>query len=330
MEHYFEVPFYQKLTEIEGWEKLDSGREKYQVVRAMFKLVSSQMPGRSKLGRKFDVFGAPSGIGQELLKTVEIETEIFQEAKTIEKSIVDSSSLAKIVSSLSASFGEDKIFKVGGNVDVEMSESIKRSFQNDFQITNSKREKQTIKYEFKNTVSQENSDRLCGAAVYQKRRADLYLLKIDFLNVEYNRSLFGLRKKLVKHPFPKKNFKKGDAHPNIIHLGVPVAELQYWELLPKSSLVIKDSDYSQEVENDTEIEVLPPREGLKNRPYWVQDNCPSLYQLSRAAFPFKWINKPNGDLTKEALMEIEIGEAVGSGWWFQHGPGSKNTKPSRG
>jgi hypothetical protein len=144
---------------------------------------------------------------------------------------------------------------------------------------------------------------------------------IDFLNVEYKRSWGGFRKKLCKSPFPPKSCHSIKDHPNIIRIGVPVAEFQYWELLPNSSVLIKDSDYVQEVEDDAEISVYPPRDGLINRPYWYPNSYPTLYQLSNVAFPFKWVNKRSKEFTKEELMKIELGEAEGTGWWYQHGPG---------
>jgi hypothetical protein len=195
MEYYFEVPIYRDLTKVKGWDDLDGNGVRYQVARAIFKMVASHMPGPSRLGRKFDVLGAPDGVEQERVKEIVLETETFEEAKTIEKSIVESNSMAKVISSLSASFGDGKIFKTGGKINTELAESLKISFQNYFHITNSTRKKQTIRYEFKDIVNKDCIDRLCGAAVYQRCSADLYLLRVDFLNIEYKRNYLGLRKK---------------------------------------------------------------------------------------------------------------------------------------
>jgi len=321
MEYYFEIPIYRDLTKLDGWDDLDGNGVKYQVARAIFKIVTSHMPGQSKLGRKFDVLGAPNGIGQERIKVIEVETEAFEETQTIERSIVESNSMQKIIADLSTSFGDGVIFRIGGKATAEAAENIKSSFQENFQITNSSRSKKTIRYEFKDIVNQDCNERVCGAATYQQCRADLYLLKVDFLNIEYKRRWLGLRKKLVRYPFPKKTVKSSSNHPNVIHIGAPLVELRYWELLPQSSLIIKDSEYIQEVENDSEISVHPPRQDLRLRPYWPADSCPSLYQLSRVAFPFKWVNKPHRELSKEDLMQLELGEAEGTGWWYHYGPG---------
>jgi hypothetical protein len=320
MDRVFEVPFYRDLTNADGWEDVDGKGVKYQVVRAYFKVVSSHMPGPAKLGRKFDVLGAPTGVGQDRIKVLEMEAEIFDELRTIEKSIIESSAMQKIIGSLSAEFGDGKLFKIGGKLSEEQCRSVKSTFQTDFQVTNSTRLKQAIRYEFKDTVSEDYPERICGAAIYQQCRADIYLVQLDFLNLEYRRSLLGLRKKLMKHPFPEQGRKHVVDHPNVIKIGVPIAEIRYWELLPRSSLLIRDNDYVQEVEDDADLEVLPPRAELKRRPYWRADS-PTLYQLSNVAFPFKWVNKKHGELTKEDLMGIELGEAVNTGWWHEHGPG---------
>lgn len=321
MEYYFEVPFYRDLTRSTGWDVLDPRATKYQVARAIFKVETCQLPGSSKIGRKFEPIGAPDGAAQEKYKVIELETEVFQEKKTIERSIVESQCMKRILVELASNFGDGMLFHTGGKVKTELSSKLKRYFQSDFNITNSQRTRKTVRYEFRDKVSQGCTDRLCGATVYQRCRADLYLLKVDFLNIEYRRSKFGLRKKLIKHPFPEKGEKLLE-HPNIIHIGAPVAELNYWELLPMSSVLIKDDEYSPEVENDSEISVNPPRPHLIDRPYWSGKNYPTLYQLSNVAFPRKWINKPVEGYTKEELMNIELGEAEYSDWWFKHGPGT--------
>lgn len=318
MENYFEVPFFKSLSNKGNWDQLDDQETIYHVARAMFKMVVSHMPGPSKYGRKIEPFGSPAS--QERVKIVEVETEKFNESKTIEKSIIESLAMDNILSELTSKFGDGKIFNVGGKVTAELSNSIKEKFHSEFQITNTQRERKLIRYEFRDTVCKEDTDRLCGAEMFQRCRADLYLLRIDFLNIEYKKSYLGLRKKLKKYPFPEATNKIED-HPNIIRIGTPIAELQFWELLPGSSVVIKDAEYKQEVENDADIEVKPPRSELIDRSYWRPKKYPSLYQISRVAFPNKYIDKPHDRYTREELMAIELGEAEESVWWYLHGPG---------
>lgn len=321
MEKYFEVPFFKSLTNCNNWNQIDENATKYHVARAIFKMVISHMPGPSNLGRKIEPFGSPAC--QERVRIIEVETEKFNESKTIENSIVESSAMDKVLADLTANYGDGNILKVGGKVSTEFSNSLKESFHSEFQITNTQRERTLVRYEFKDTVNENNMDRLCGAEIYQKCRADLYLLRVDFLNIEYKKRYFGLRKKINKFPLPE-DVNSVEKHSNIIRIGSPIAELQFWQLLPGSSVVIKDSDYVQEVENDADVEVKPPRPELIDRPYWRPKKYPTLYQLSRVAFPTKYINKPHNEFSREELMAFEHVEAEDTIWWFRHGPGKSS------
>lgn len=141
------------------------------------------------------MFGKPEGMIQERIKTIEIETDTFQQTETIERSIIESECLTKTFDELTANFGDGKIFKVGGRINQEQSTRIKKIFNTEFKITASTRMRQLVKYEFKNTVSSDFKDRVCGVEMYQKCSAILYLIQIDFLNVKNEKKFFGLRKK---------------------------------------------------------------------------------------------------------------------------------------
>jgi Lhr-like helicase len=321
MEQYFEIPLIKKLTNHNNWQK--QGDRDFFIVRAFFKTVTSHMPGASQLGRKMEPFGSPGE--HERIKRVVSEREIFNEQKTIEKSLVESQALVKIVSEVSAKFGFEKSSNVSRKMSSEISGSIKKTFHKEFQVTGAIRDRKEITFKFKDTIRKDDMDRLCYAEVYQECRADLYLLRIDFLHVKYVKTKFGLRKKITKNPFPRLPSLKED-HPNIIRIGVPVAELNYWQLLPGSSVVVKDKEYVQEVENDAEIIVKPPREFLPERPYWTPPKYPSLYQVSRIAFPTKYIDIKDKEFTREELIKHEFGEAEETAWWYMYGPGQKTKK----
>lgn len=318
MEQYFEIPFIKDITDHNNWKR--KGNKDFFIVRAFFKSVTSHMPGESKLGRKIDPFGSPAE--HERIKKIVSEREVFNEQKSIEKSLSEAQALQKVLSEVSAKYGFEKSTNLTGKISSQVSSSIKESFHKEFHVTAAKRDRKEVTFEFKDTISKDNMDRLCYAEVYQQCRADLYLLRLDFLHVTYEKTKFGLRKKIVKIPFPSISNSK-EAHPNIIRLGLPVAELHYWQLLPGSSVVVKDSDYVQEVEDDAEVIVNPPRDALKIRPYWTPPKYPSLYQVSRIAFPTKYIDIKHADFTREQLMEHEEGEAIETAWWYLYGPGQK-------
>ena len=314
-DHYFEIPFFKKLTSIDGWNPQDKMETHYHVARAFFLLKTSQMPGPSMIGGKFEVLGKVGGMSTERIRTIEIEYEAFQQIDTIKKSIVESQTIEKILDELTIHFGNKLTFQVGGKVSAELSETLKTTFSSEMKITCSEKIRKLVKYEFKDTVDKELNQPVCGVAVYQQCVADLYLLRVDFLNITYERSIFGLRRKIFKRPFPLNGSAK---HPNIIQVGTPVASLKYYELLPRSSRIILDADYSPDVTDDSEIAIEAPRDFLRQRTYWNPKNHPTLYQLSRVAFPSKWIKKKHSEYSEDELMAIELGEAEESFWWTRH------------
>lgn len=256
---FFEIPFYKRITSHHGWKCTDSKKTQYQISRAFFLLKTHQKAGPAKIGRKLSIFGAPRGVGQDRLRSIELETEVFKQVESIKKSIIETGVVSNISSSLLNNFGDGKIFQIGGKIDSSISTTIKNTFSDEFRVTNATRERKIIKYEFKDTVQADVEDLLCGVAGYQKCTADLYLIKIDFLNISYEKSIFGLRKKIKKNPFPKDSENDPESHPNVIKIGSYLKSFEYWDLIPECSWVIKDADYSPEVENDSEVTVFKKR-----------------------------------------------------------------------
>jgi hypothetical protein len=57
----------------------------------------------------------------------------------------------------------------------------------------------------------------------------------------------------------------------------------------------------------------------------AREKPPTLYTLSNIAFPLRWIDR-KGPWTREELEQIEMEEAEGSAWWYQYGPGRKQSR----
>ena len=319
---YFNIPYYKRLTSENGWTTENPVGTHFHVARAFFQMNTNRpLPGASKIGQKLGVLGhGVRGFEIREMKTVEITKEVLEQVNTVKQSIIDSESLMKLFDELTVNFGDGKIINLGGKIGVELSSKIRQHFGETLNITNSFRRTEVVKYEFSEVLPADFDEIVCGVEVYQRYAADLYLIQVDFLNVEYKTSMFGLRKKRVKYPFPE-NSKK---HPNVIKIGVPVATIEYWKLLPQSSRWIRDADYNPDVLDDSDIEILTPDNKLKARPYWRPQGYPTLYQLSNVAFPLKWVNRKN-NYEKEELMKIELEEAEMEKtlWFLRHGPGRK-------
>jgi len=63
-------------------------------------------------------------------------------------------------------------------------------------------------------------------------------------------------------------------------------------------------------------------------PMPAREEQPTLYTLSKIAFPLHWIDR-KGPWTREELEKIELKEANGSAWWYQYGPGNKKERSAK-
>jgi hypothetical protein len=96
----------------------------------------------------------------------------------------------------------------------------------------------------------------------------------------------------------------------------------YWQLVPKSSCFLLETEHRNSVGSPTEVAVGPPQDEHAKKVEFPK--VPTLYQIARVAFPRKWIWRKSEDKqwTEEELMAIELEEVRGKpGWWTAHGPG---------
>ena len=87
----------------------------------------------------------------------------------------------------------------------------------------------------------------------------------------------------------------------------PLASILSWKLLRSPALELAGEKY-ETIDDPLEILVEPPR--LSVTPFVPPPEKPSLYQLSNAAFPTKWI-KRKGPWTEEDLRASEFDEVDG-------------------
>jgi hypothetical protein len=151
-----------------------------------------------------------------------------------------------------------------------------------------------------------------------RREVRIHLTHIDYLRVHYKRSPFGLRKKAMNFP-PVFNFQR---HSNRIEIGVHFANALYWKLLPKSSCFLSESAHCNDVDSPTEVVVCQPTTSKPKK--FDFPKVPTLYQISKAAFPKKWIWRKaiNKEWTEAELMALELDEVrqKPGGWFERYGP----------
>jgi len=128
---------------------------------------------------------------------------------------------------------------------------------------------------------------------------------LDVLEVDYRRGTFGLRKKRRKYPeFIEQETRKLRA--NEIQLDYHVGTFEYWRLVPEQSWMIPKDEFRLEVADPLEIRRRPLTR-LAKVCLRSKFQVPSLYKLSNATFPLKWI-KRSGPWEMEELLAIEEDE----------------------
>jgi hypothetical protein len=131
-------------------------------------------------------------------------------------------------------------------------------------------------------------------------RYDVYFSFIDYLFVSYKNAL-GLKKR-KKDPDVENN-----RHINKIVLKMPAFSFVAWEQVDNSIWEIPESEYKNEVIDQSKIEIEPIKDTSDCYipiPEYSYDNIPTLYQIANSAFPLKW-QKKSSDWTKEDLRKLD-------------------------
>jgi len=177
--------------------------------------------------------------------------------------------------------------------------------------------RETTSFEITNTISPDITESIVAVPAYKRKAYDLFLSYVDFLKVDYERSLLGLRKKAKKYP-QIIDFNK---HPNRVKFGIPISTIMYWEFLPNSSVLMLENEHQIQVADAEQISINNPQ--CEKKKYVNFPNVPSLYQIANAAFPLKWVLRTpeSKKWTEEDLKKIELDEVKNqkNGWWSIYG-----------
>jgi len=310
-------PFAQSLLDADSWEKLAGKRGPYRVLRFHFVADEHVVPGPPRMGERLSVHYAQDAEAVELVHSIEVELATLNFEESLRESVLTREVIEDISDCLNASVsGPGKLASISAESRVAIRERLTRSTKTSSRLQQSVTERKRFKFDVKYLLSASSKVSQVNVAMYEEHAVDVYLVWLDYLDVEYGKSMIGLRKKRVKSPA----FDVGRrARSNELELQLPIGSFRYWKPLPHSSWMVRESDYQSQVEDSTEIDQLPiANPKLHERKNFAR--VPSLYQLSNVAFPLKWIDR-KGEWTREQLMAIEHDEARNSIWWFQNGPG---------
>ena len=314
---YLSIPFAVDLTEEKAWDKLNNKNTRFFVTRFHFLIESVQLNEPHCIGEKLAVFETPQDASQEYVNTVTFGREDVNIISSIKNSLYENKLVAGLATECAAKVKTSGIGEISNSLKMKLNTEFKNSFSQSYRVEENSKVRQNVSFEIKNIFGPSISNPLVAVPVFQRCAFNMYLAYIDYLLVDYRKKYFGLRQIRKNHPKVI-----GIEHPNRMRFGVPIARALYWKHLTGSSKFVYENEYTLEVSDPDEIEIVPFER--QNRVVEFP-NVPTLYQITRAAFPRKWI-KRKGDWTEEELIAIECKEAHDSPWWYRHGPGRVSLK----
>ncbi|MBK8894161.1 MAG: hypothetical protein IPN64_08880 [Propionivibrio sp.] len=319
---HISIPLSVELTDESEWSS-DKTKSQFFTMRCHFELVERQLQEPHRVGDVLAVYHHPKGVSHQHMISSTFEIEEVDAVEATKQLLVESEELASFATEISAKSNFFRAFNLDGKIKGEITEKFKNSFSQAQKIQVSAKNRFKKEFSITNQIAGDVTDPLLAVPVFKRCAYDIYLSYIDYLSVDYRRSLFGLRKKAYKEP----PVIDHNDHPNRIKFGYPVATVLYWRFLPNSSKLIFEQDHKIEVFDREEIEVRAPEQ--YQRRHFNFPKIPTLYQIANAAFPKKWVLRKSRlqAWTEEELMAIEHDEVKEKkGWWFIHGPGSSTKK----
>lgn len=308
------IPYSVDLTDDSAWSKLEEQDYIYFIVRFHLYIHEYQSEKTTYPGEILASFHTAEKSETETISALEKEHTVTDITETISSQLLSEELLTEVAATINGNL-DLLTYQFSGEARSALSHRVHSSVQTSLKSARTVTTKRQERFEIHQKVHAGSDEKIHAVACYKPMAWDIYLHYIDYLVVEYRTTFFGLRKKKRNLPRPI-----GNRHVNRIKMNLPLAGINYWELLPKSSFLFSESQYQAEkTVSPDEIgfrdELEPISLALPPHP-----ERPTLYTLSNIAFPYRWIDR-DGPWTREELIKIEWDEAEGSGWWFRHGPG---------
>jgi hypothetical protein len=308
------VPFAEELTKEAGWIQLD--RYLYFVARLHLQIEQSQMRDFA-VGDVLRTYRTTEHSETEVIKVFEEEVTTVDLTETT-RSVALSNDMSRQVTAAIAGAAKSPLYEVSANLGASLEQVVRSSVGESIRSSTTVSRRERKSFTVRQTIKASTPDLQLAVAGYRKYRRDIYLHYIDYLFVEYRPTAFGLRKKKRNLPRPV-----GTAHINLIPMHIPLFRLLYWNLEPESSLLYTQTEYESltKVAHPDRVNFEELHEPIR-LPMPAREESPTLYTLSKIAFPLRWIDR-KGPWTRQELEQIELEEAEGSAWWYQYGPGRK-------
>lgn len=282
---HFTVPFITEVNTVNGWKQDSEAEHSYSIVRCHFALRGDRQV--SHFMKKGEVIGGSNsllGVTETVTLSIEYEVTTVSLIESVQESLKESEAISEFVSSLSSGINLGEIGKLSSGIKDSTKTSLKTSFKDTFkvQVSETNRIKKTVTREttIDPTLFGLNAN-LVLAKAYNQHAYDLHLVFLDYLFIEYKKGgPLGVRLKRNKIPAIK-----GNRHPNIIRLDLPLVSLVFWKQVPDTLLKAKEKDYKLEVDDPFEVQIEDLTES-KRLPAKIPPK-PSLYDISETVFPRK-------------------------------------------
>lgn len=315
----FSMPVSVSLTSEDSWKNMDTPSQlpktNFGIARFHF-AIDDVGANEIKLGEAIGVYARQSGVNA---RRTESETTLLESVEphlTIEKYLRQRKDFQEVADMILARMIIHGIPHSNETLCDEVEHRISASFSTREQIGAELKVTATALLPIVNQMPPEFEGTIVSAAAYQKRDAHLYLTHVDYLKVEFERRRNGVRRRATSKPL----FNGSGSPPNQMEVFLHFATITYWQLMPKISRFLAQSDHTEPLHDPTEIIIAAP---AKKRS--AADDFPevaTLYKIARAAFPRKWIlrRSPKKEWTEADLIAIELDEVRNkSSWWTMYG-----------
>ena len=317
MDDKLQIPFAVELTKEAGWTQLD----KYLYFIPRYHLhIEDEQTDELGFGDILRTFHTTDFSETEVVQGFEEECTIADVRETTRSVLLENELSQKVTGTITGS-AKSPLYELSTNIETALQQTIRSSVGGSIKSDHSVSRRVRKSFSISQKIKSGSQELQVAVAGYRKYSQKVFLHYIDYLWVEYKPTTLGLRKKKSNLPRPM-----GGKHTNRIPINMPLFKLDYWKLESESSLLYTETEYKRlpKVSHPDRITLEELNEAIR-LPLPSRSERPTLYTLSNIAFPLRWIDR-KGPWTREELEKIELDEAEGSAWWFQYGPGRKNSE----